>query len=73
MVTAIRQSKKSLIDNLANNVKNNTLTSRDWWTTLKLFISPDNKSSIPPLDQDGTIYSEDFDKANVLNDYPHAF
>ena len=69
VVTAIRQSKKSLLDNLANKLKNNTLTSRDWWTTLKSFISPDNKSSIPPLDQDGTIYSEDFDKANVLNDF----
>ena len=69
VVTAIRQSKKSLIDNLANKLKNNTLTSRDWWTTLKSFISPDNKSSIPHFDQDGTIYSEDFDKANVLNDF----
>ena len=69
VVTAIRQSKKSLLDNLANKLKNNTLTSRDWWTTLKSFISPDNKSSIPHLDQDGTIYSEDFDKANVLNDF----
>ena len=25
--------------------------------------------SIPPLDQDGAIHSEDFDKANVLNDF----
>ena len=69
VVTAIRQSKKSLLDNLANKLKYNTLTSRDWWTSLKSFISPDNKSSIPPLDQDGTIYSEDFDKANILNDF----
>ena len=54
---------------MANKLKNHTLTSRDWWTTFKSFISPDNKSSIPPLDQDGTIYSEDFDKTNVLNDF----
>ena len=58
IVTSIRQSKKSLLDNLANQLKNHTLTSRDWWTTLKSVISPDYKSSIPPLDQDGTIYSE---------------
>ena len=30
VVTAIRQSEKSLLDNLANKLKNNTLTSRDW-------------------------------------------
>ena len=66
VVTAIRQSQKSVLDNLANKLKKkHTLTSGEWWTTLKLFISPDYKLSIPTLDQDGTIYSEDFDKANV--------
>ena len=35
----------------------------------KSFISPAYKSSIPFLDPDGAVQSEDFDKANVLNDF----
>ena len=50
-------------------LKNNALTSRDWWTALKSFISPEYKSSTPTLDQDGTLHSEDFDEANVLNGF----
>ena len=69
VVIAIQNSKKTLVDNLANRLKNNALTSRDRLSTLKSFISHEYKSSIPPLDQDGTIHSEDFDKANVLNDF----
>ena len=69
VVTAIGNSKKSLLDHLAKRLKNIALTSKDWWTILKVFISPEYKSSIPPFDQDGTIHSEDFDKANVSNDF----
>ena len=70
VVTAIRLSKKSLLDNLANKLKKiiHLLQETGGQPLNHLFLLI-IKSSIPPLDQDGTIYSEDFDKANVLNDF----
>ena len=32
-------------------------------------ISGGNKANIPPLENDGTIFSDDLDKANILNNY----
>lgn len=69
VISLIRDSKKSLTDNLAHKLKSQTLSSKDWWNTLKKFISPYSKSAIPPLEKDGFIYSENLDKANLLNDY----
>lgn len=65
----IRNSKKTFTDNLANKLKSETLSAKDWWTTLKYFISPTTNSSIPPLEHDGIIYSDDTDKANLLNNF----
>ena len=45
------------------------MTPRDWWSTLKSAISPTNSSSIPPLVNNGQIYTENLDKANLLNNY----
>ena len=41
---------------------------KDWWTTLKSFISPNSTTSVPPLSLNGIIYTET-DKANILNDF----
>ena len=65
----IRNSKKAFMDNLANKLKSETLSAKDWWTTLKFFISPNTNSSIPTLEHDGIIYSDDTDKANLLNNF----
>ena len=56
-------------DNIANKVKSDSLSSKQWWTILKSFISPYSKSSIPPLEVDGVVYSDEMEKANVLNDF----
>ena len=37
--TIIRESKKAFHDNLANKLKSDSLSSKQWWTILKSFIS----------------------------------
>ena len=64
-----RKSKIEQIDKLAKNINNNTNCSKDWWKTLKTFIKPNQTSSIPPLSVNGDIYSDNTDKATILNDY----
>ena len=57
------------MDNLANKLKSDTLSAKDWWTTLKFFIFPTTNSSIPTLEQGGIIYSDDTDKASLLSNF----
>ena len=42
---------------------------KNWWKNLKCFIEPSQTSSIPPIKGNGTIYSDNADKANLLNNY----
>ena len=41
----------------------------NWWKTLKHFIKPEQADVIPPLNTNGQIYTEDKDKANILNSF----
>ena len=65
----IRESKQSQTDKIANKLKSDSLSSRQWWTTLKYFISPVSKASLPPLELNGVIYTEEQEKANLLNTF----
>ena len=69
VTSKIRQSKEHCRNVIVNKLKLESLTSRDWWSTLKNIISGGRKASIPPLENDGTIFSDDLDKANILNNY----
>ena len=69
VIKMIRKSKKLYTDNLSNKLKTCTLTSKDWWSTLKYFISPLSNSHIPALEHEGFTYTEDQDKANIFNDF----
>ena len=69
VISLIRESKKNRNEQLTNTLRNQRLRSKDWWTTLKTFISPLYRNSNAPLEKDGIIYSESIDKANLLNDY----
>ena len=69
VITMIRESKKTLNETIENKLNSNTLTSRDWWSTLKSVISPTNSSSIPPLENNGQTYTDNLEKANLLNNY----
>ena len=69
MVTnEIRKSKKEHIDRLTEKIDNNTNCSKDWLETLKTFIKPNQTSFIPPLNVNGDIYSDNTNKATILND-----
>ena len=65
----IRKSKTKFYDDIAEKLKSDSLTSKDWWTTLKFFISPKASSTIPPLAINGCILNDDHDKARVLNEF----
>ena len=66
----IRSSKKTYFDNLANKLtSSHNLSSKDWWKTLKSFLSTQDKASPPPLKENDTIYTDDKEKANLLNSY----
>ena len=65
----IRNSKQQFYDNIAEKLKSKSLSSKDWWSTLKTFISPNLNSAIPPIESEGIIYSDDFEKANLFNNY----
>ena len=65
----IRLSKQNHIDTLAENLKSENLSSGDWWPTLKHFISLGQKSTLPPLQSNDELIIDDFEKANLLNDY----
>lgn len=69
VVALIRDSKNSFYDGISNKLKSNNLTSRDWWTVLKKVISPTSSSVIPPLESNGSIFTEELDKANILNQF----
>ena len=66
----LRTSKKTYFDNLADKLKSNScVSSKDWWKTLKTFISSYEKASVPPMKENDIIYADDKDKANLLNSY----
>ena len=65
----VRDSKQTFYDKIADKLKCETLSSKDWWSTLKTVIAPNSKSTIPPLTYNDNIYSDERDKTNILNDY----
>ena len=65
----IRNSKQQCYGNIAEKLKSKSLSPKDWWSTLKTFISPNLNSAIPPTESEGIIYKDDFEKANLLNNY----
>lgn len=65
----IRDAKQSKTDKIANKLKSGNLRSRDWWSTVKSVISSTSNSSVPPLEKDGIIISDEQQKANALNDF----
>ena len=67
--TMIRKSKQQFHDNIAEKLKSKSLSSKDWWSTLKTFISPNLNSANPPIESEGIIYTDDFEKENLFNNY----
>ena len=67
--TLIRHCKQQHTDQITQKIKSENLSSKDWWSTLKAFISPQTHSDIPPLKSNGNVYTNKMDKANLLNDH----
>ena len=68
-ISLIRLSKQNHIDKLREKLKSDNLTSKDWWSTLKYFISPERKSTIPPLNSNNNVITDATEKANLFNDF----
>ena len=69
MVSLIRESKQGHIDKISNKLKSDSISSKNWWYILKTFISPNSKSSVPPLIHNGIVYTEEKEKVNILNNF----
>ena len=68
----IRDSQQLHYDKIVEKLRSNTLSTKDWWSILKTFIIPCTKSSIPPLEFNNDIYTDESDKANILNTFFHS-
>ena len=47
--TMIRNSKQHFYGTINDKLKSESLSSKDWWSTLKTFISPNHNNAIPQL------------------------
>ena len=69
VINMICKSKRNCNEITANKLKSNTISSRDWWTTLKTVIAHNISTSIPRLQNSHSVSHDDLDKANILNDF----
>ena len=69
VIDLIRNSKKQYFDSIAEKLKSKSLSPKDWWATLKTFITPTFASNIPPLENNGHIVTDEYEKANIFNTY----
>ena len=65
----LRDIKQLFFDQIAEKLNSNSLSSKDWWTSLKTYIVPNLKLAIPRLEFSDGIYTEDCNKANIFNTY----
>ena len=65
----IRKSKQEVLNILTENLASPNTKQNGWWKTLKHFIKPDQTDVIPPLNKNGQIYTEEKEKANILNNF----
>ena len=65
----IRKSKKEVLNKLTESLASPNTKQNGWWKTLKHFIKPDQTDVIPPLNKNGQIYTEEKEKANILNNF----
>ena len=65
----IRKSKQEVLNKLTENLASPNTKQNGWWKTLKHFIKPDQTDVIPPLNKNGQIYTEEKEKANILNNF----
>lgn len=67
LTNAIRKSKIDEVKQIATKLENPNIGPKDWWRTLKTVIQPEQKTGIPPILHEDTIYSTEQQKAEILN------
>ncbi len=65
----IKEAKDQQTKKLENDLLSGDKRSRSWWATLKCFICPSSSTSIPPLQMNDDIVSDESEKANLLNNF----
>ena len=67
----LRDSETSFNEKLAEKLKSESLTTKDWWSTLKHFILRTLRQLFRPLNMTiaNYIYTDEHDKANILNNF----
>jgi len=66
----VKSAKHLYHEKLATNLRDATITSADYWKTLKSFISPNGMNSdLPPFLHEGMVYEDNQDKAYLLNSF----
>ncbi len=69
IIAAIRDSKQEYHNRISDKLKSGQLCSKDWWSTLKHFISENENKTIPPLQHADTIIDGEMEKSNILNNF----
>ena len=66
---AFRTARKNYYQTLSNNILDPDCTPKTFWKLVKNVYNNNNQSSIPTLIDNGILYTNDSDKAEVLNNY----
>ena len=66
---ALRTAKNNYYQSISNNILDPECTPKSFWKLVKGVYNPNNHSSIPTLIDNGTQYTDDADKAELLNNH----
>ena len=69
VIQTIRKYKDDHFLKLAETLKSSNKNSKSWWSTMKSVLNKNVKKSIPPLQHNDSLLSNDIDKANLLNNF----
>ena len=66
---AFRLARKNYYKNISDKLANADTTPKYFWKLVKEVYNNNTNSSIPPLLDNGILYTDDKEKAEILNDY----
>ncbi|MCG8113710.1 MAG: reverse transcriptase domain-containing protein [Candidatus Thiodiazotropha taylori] len=69
VINIIRTSKKDFKDKIANKLKHDKLSGKDWWKLFKKLTGKDKTDPIPSLNYQGEFITDQTEKANIFNVY----
>lgn len=69
VVSAIRKAKNNYYNKLAGLADKNVKNSKLWWKISKQLLNNTKKSEYPALNSNGSLIENDYEKAQLFNDY----